>query len=444
MTPDDRIFLKSFFQNLQDQSLDPSDERYVPLYGDPELVEEDPVQRLSQAIEWTSESVQLLSGYRGTGKSTELKRLKVRLEKPGYLVFLCDVEDYLNLSTPIDVSDFLMVTAGAFGEAVNKRLEKDGHQPNEGYWERFRTFWSGLGIQATELSASIGTGPASIGIQANLKSDPTFKEQLQKHMAGHLGALVADVRRFLEDCVKILRRCYGDDREIVLLLDSIEHIKGTLANAEDVHNSVERLFAGHPEKLRLPNLHVVYTVPPYLKVHHPNIGVLYGPSGLIILPAFKLYTQKGKRIPKSFDAMERVVSRRGEWKKLLGEERPLLDRLIQASGGHLRDLLRLLAEVLLRTRELPVPERTVDSAISQVRTEFLPIPNNDALWLARIADSHQVALEELAALPSLARFFDTHLVLCYRNGGEWYDVHPLVRGDVRAQAEQVRRHRDHS
>ena len=71
MTPDDRIFLKRFFQNLLDQSLDPSDERYVPLYEDPAFADEDPVQRLAHAIEWTSESVQLLSGYRGTGKSTE-------------------------------------------------------------------------------------------------------------------------------------------------------------------------------------------------------------------------------------------------------------------------------------------------------------------------------------------------------------------------------------
>ena len=445
MTPDDRIFLKRFFQNLLDQSLDPSDERYVPLYEDPALADEDPVALLADAIEWTSESVQLLSGYRGTGKSTELKRLKARLEESGYLVFLCDVEDYLNLSTPIDVSDFLMVVAGAFGEAVNKRLEKDGHQSHEDYWERFRTFWSGLSIEAPKLSASIGTGPAKIGIQANLKSDPTFKEQLQKHIAGHLGVLVADVRKFLEDCVKMLREHYGD-REIVLLLDSIEHIKGTLANAEDVHNSVERLFAGHPEQLRLPNLHVIYTVPPYLKVRHPNVDALYEPGSLIVLPAFKLFEQDENRtpIPANFDAMERVVRQRGDWRRLLGNDRSLLDRLICNSGGHLRDLLRLLSQVLLRARELPVSGRTVDAAISQVRSTFLPIPNVDALWLAGIADSYQVDLEELAALPSLSRFFDTHLVLCYRNGEEWYDVHPLVREHVRAQAEQVRRRRAHS
>ena len=436
MTPDDRIFLKKFFQNLSAESLDPSDERYVPLYDNPALTDEDPVELLADAIEWTSESVQLLSGYRGTGKSTELKRLKARLEESGYLVFLCDVEDYLNLSTPIDVSDFLMVAAGAFGEAVNERLEKDGHRLHEGYWERFRTFWNGLGIEDPKFSASIETGPVSVGIRGNLKNTPVFKEQLQKHMAGRLGALVADVRKFFEGCVMTLRRCYGD-REIVLLLDSIEHVRGTLADAEDVYGSVEELFAGHSEKLHLPSLHVVYTVPPYLKVRCPGMGSLYGPGGFRVLPAIRLRTREGGRIPESFDAMERVVSRRGDWRRLLGEDRSPLDRLIRSSGGRLRDLLRLLAEVLLRAKSLPVPERTVDAAIGQVRSGLLPIPNNDALWLAEIADSHQRPAPERVGLLSLGWFSGAHLTVYDRNGEEWYDVHPLVATDVRAQAERA-------
>ena len=444
MTPDDRIFLKEFFRSLSEQSIDPAGERYVPLYADPELADEDPVELLAYAIEWSSESVQLLSGYRGTGKSTELRRLKARLKESGYLVFLCDVEQYLNLSTPIDVSDFLMVVAGMFGDAVNGLLKEDDHTLHEGYWKRFVSFWSGLRIEDPKLSASLGTGPASVGIQANLKSDPTFKEQLQKHLTGHLGDLVDDVRKFLEDCVKMLREHYGD-REIVLLLDSIEHIRGTLANAEDVHGSVERLFSAHSEKLHLPGMHVIYTVPPYLKVRHPNVDAFYEPGGLIVLPAFKLFEKDENRtpIPKSFDAMQQVVSHRGDWRRLLGNERLPLDRLIHNSGGHLRDLLRLLRQVLLRAKVLPVPERTVDAAINQVRNTFLPIPNVDALWLVGIADSYQVDLEEMAALPSLSRFFDTHLVLCYRNGKEWYDVHPLVREDVRVQAERVRQRRAH-
>ena len=444
MTPDDRLFLKRFFRSLSEQSLDPANERYVPLYEDPELADEDPVELLAYAIEWTSESVQLLSGYRGTGKSTELKRLKARLEKSDCLVFLCDVEDYLNLSTPVDVSDFLMVVAGTFGEAADEFLQSRGHEVGGSFWERAHDFLQRTKVEAVELSAALGTNGTSVGIKANLKSSPAFKQRLQEHMAGLLGDFVSAVREFLEDRVKLLRQHYPE-KDIVLLLDSIEHIRGTLANADDVHESVERLFSVHSEKLHLPGMHVIYTVPPYLKIRYPNVDALYEPGGLIVLPAFKLYEQDKARTPiqTNFDAMERVVCHRGDWRRLLGNDRSLLDRLICNSGGHLRDLLHLLRQVLLRAKELPVHERTVNAAISQMRTTFLPIPNDDALRLARIADSYQVDLEKLAALPSLSRFFDTHLVLCYRNGEEWYDVHPLVREHVRAQAEQVRKRRAH-
>ena len=444
MTLDDRIFLKEFFQSLSDQSLDPSDERYVPLYEELGLADEDPVKLLSHAIEWTSGSVQLLSGYRGTGKSTELKRLKARLEEPDYdyLVFLCDVEDYLDLSTPIDVSDFLMVVAGMFGETVDEFLKDKDHGVDGSFWERIHDFLKQTNVEDVELSAALGTNGASVGIKANLKSSPAFKQRLQEHMAGHLGALVYAVREFIENRVKLLRQLYPE-REIVLLLDSIEHIRGTLANAEDVYGSVERLFAGHSEKLHLPGLHVIYTVPTYLKIRYPNVDALYEPGGLIVLPAFKLFEQDENRtpVPANFDAMERVIRQRGAWCRLLGNDRSLLDRLIRNSGGHLRDLLHLLRQVLLRARELPVPERTVDAAISQMRSTFLPIPNSEASWLDEIADSYQVNLKKPEDLHYLSRFFDTHLVFCYRNGEEWYDVHPLVREHVRAQAEYVRQRR---
>ena len=444
MTLDDRIFLKEFFRSLSDHPLDPSNEQdikhYVPLYEEPGLADEDPVKLLANGIEWTSESVQLLSGYRGTGKSTELKRLKTHLMKePGYLVFLCDVEEYLNLSTPIDVSDFLMVVAGAFGEAVDEYMKDKDHGIDGNFWAWIRDFLKQTNVENVELSAALGTNGASIGIKANLKNSPAFKQRLQDHMAGHLGTLVSTVHEFIENRVKLLKQHYPE-REIVLLLDSIEHIRGMSANAKAVYGSVESLFAGHSEKLHLPDLHVVYTVPTYLKIRYPNVDALYEPGGLIVLPAFKLFKQDEDRtsVPANFDAMERVIRQRGDWSRLLGNDRLLLDRLIRNSGGHLRDLLHLLKQVLRRAKELPVPERTVDAAISQMRSTFLPIPNDDALWLDRIAANRRVNLEELDALPTLSRFFDTHLVLCYRNGEEWHDVHPLVREHVRAQAEYVR------
>lgn len=100
-------------------------------------------------------------------------------------------------------------------------------------------------------------------------------------------------------------------------------------------------------------------------------------------------------------------------------------------------MLRLLAEILRRADRLPVPDNTVKAAINQVRTEFLHIADTDAVWLARIAKTHEAGLEDIAQLPNFARFLDTHMALCYRNGEEWYDVHPLIYDHVLKQTTEA-------
>ena len=96
--------------------------------------------------------------------------------------------------------------------------------------------------------------------------------------------------------------------------------------------------------------------------------------------------------------------------------------------------MRLLSEIVRRADQLPVSEITIQRAITQVKSELLPIAIEDARWLQRIAKTHDASLLDISQLPRLVTFLDSHLVLCYRNGDEWYDVHPLVRDEVRQLA----------
>lgn len=433
--PTPRAFLKSFFQSVTDEPLDAGDARYVGIYDESNVLRDDPVKLLANAIEYSKgQSVQLLSGFRGTGKSTELKRLEAVLVEKDYKVFFLNMDLYVNTSTPIDVSDFLMALAGAFGDAL-RAPEHLGEDPKrESYWDRFAAFMTRTNITIPEISGSLN----GAGIKANLKSDPTFRQNLQKHMAGHLGALVADVHKYLEDCVKALKSQNSVDTEVVLLVDSLEHIRGSFTNAQKVQESVELLFASHAEKLRLPNLHVVYIVPPYLKVRASNLGMLYGVGALQIFPAIKIRSTKGVIHELGVGAIKKIVAKRGDWKRLLGDEAQL-EKVIHMSGGNIRDLLRLLSEVIRRASvtELPVSAQVVEDAINQMRVEFLPIADADAVWLAQIAETHEASFEEMDKLPDLTRFFDTHLVLCYRDGPEWYDVHPLIKEHMIEQARLI-------
>ncbi len=433
---DDEAFLEGFFRSLVDHALDPDDRLYVELYADSELSSLDPVARLAKAIRFSQDASTLLfSGFRGTGKSTELRRLRRTLQGEGHLVVLCDLADYLNLTSPVDVSDFLVTLAGAFSDVVALEPELLGRDPAaESYWERFVGFLTRTRIEVEGFQATVPG--AGVKLKGSLKQDPSFRGRLQQVMKGHLAAVVKDVRSYVGELVAELRAEHPERRDIVLILDSIEQIRGTSANADEVHRSVEELFAGHADKLRFEGLHVVYTVPPWLKIRSPGVEGYFAQGELI--PCVKVIDSGGRLFEPGLAALETLVARRGDWVRLLGE-RELLRRLCLGSGGYLRDLLRLLRECVLGADpgELPVPPAVVDLAVSKVRDSYLPIANEDAVWLARVAETHDVQLGVQQELPRLAGFFDSHLVLRYRNGEEWYDVHPLVAEHVARQAAQA-------
>lgn len=455
MTPDELDFLRKFFRAVTDRPIEfdgHDDRRYVSIYTDPNFEEHDPVKLLMRSIEYsTGQSVQLLSGYRGSGKSTELRRLRSKLDGRGvYKVALVDIEDYLSPSQPIDVSDFLMALAGGLGDALLEAEHLTGDPAHEGYWPRLVNFLTRTNIEVPEISAGLSAGAstpdksasagASAGLKATLKSDPSFREKLQKRMAGHLGALTRDVRAYVEECVKKVKARYGPNTEVVLLVDSMEHIRGTFTNAAAVQDSVINLLVQHSDKLHFDYLHVVYTVPPYLKVLQPNLGSLYEPGGLQMIPTLKVRPKDSQGpFQPALDLLEKLVSERGDWKRLLGpESRGVVDELSLLSGGHLRDYLRLFAEIIRRADRLPVSRAVVDAAIQQIRAGFLPISDEAAIWLDMIASNHDVALKSNAGLHELAGYFEAHLALNYSNGSDWYDIHPLVRDVVRKQAEVAR------
>ena len=69
---------------------------------------------------------------------------------------------------------------------------------------------------------------------------------------------------------------------------------------------------------------------------------------------------------------------------------------------------------------------------SCLHLRMLPWAEADKEWLRRITETKKPALKEIQHLPQLARFLDSHLVLNYRDGEDWYDVHPLLWRELRS------------
>ena len=120
--------------------------------------------------------------------------------------------------------------------------------------------------------------------------------------------------------------------------------------------------------------------------------------------------------------------------------RPAIPGCEKCRQGDLRDFFRLVKDCLvkssaIRDMSLPMRDDVIEQAIHHLRRDMLPIAAEDADWLRRIAQTKEPELATITELPRLARFFDTHLVLNYRNAEDWYDVHPLLEdileGDMR-------------
>ena len=447
LTENDKSLLKDVYRRLADDPLLPDNPFYEPVYA--RLEGEDPVARLRTRIEWaTVESLQLFSGFRGTGKTTELFRLRRELESKGYLVLYANALEYLSPSEEVDVVTMLMSIAGAFGEQLEKL--SGGRILTENFWQRIVNYLKNTSIQVTEVTAKVeasnpakaiaGELKAGLDIKAALRTAPSFRQNLQDFLSNRLSDLKNQVNAFVEEGVKHIRQDRNaPNLPIVFLFDQFEQVRGSRSNEQAVIHSVERLFANHLDMLKLPLVHVIYTVPPWLQF------VLPGAFSIETLPCVRLWKNEPNRSPYGKGRsvlLDAIAKRFGNepFRRVFGHDpqdgQGLANTLVTLSGGHFRDLLRLFREtiVLISTwrPSLPVAPEVLDRAIINVRNEFLPIAVEDACWLQEISRRRDTALPN--SLPEsigrLSRFLDTHLVLYLTNGEDWYDLHPLIREEV--------------
>ncbi len=433
MEPNFEALQKDLYQRLDDAPLEPGAKFYEPIYQGPNV--EDPVKLMSRRIRFSDvESIQMFSGFRGSGKTTELFRLRKDLESQGYVVLYGDALKYLNPSQEIDISDLLLVLAGTFSDA----LESSEFVPigKDSYWERFVHFLNNTEVDVTELGLKGDALAMSADLKLSLQTAPTFRQKLQKRLVNSIGELKRNVDKFFEDGVKVIQETGGPElKGIVFLFDQLEQIRGSKFNEQDVIQSVQRLFANHADELKIPYMHMVYTVPPWLKFALPNTVDI-----TTMLPCVHLWHNDEERTPSNdgWKSLCSIVYKRfGEegYKYFFsGEdaEHPLAKKLIAVCGGHFRDLLRLLRESVLRTEKFPVTEAQIDNAINSVRGNFLPIAIDDAIWLDKIGRIRDAVLPNTDAenINRLTRFLDTHFVLYFVNGTQWYDIHPLIRDEV--------------
>lgn len=417
-----------------DKPLEPDDPLYEPLYHDDPG---DPIQLILNDIELSEvQSLNLISGFRGCGKTTELFRLRCQLRGSGFFVAYANALDYLLPSEPIDISDFLIVLAGSFSEALERDLKLD--PAKEGFFTRFVHWLRTTHVKLEGIDAETKVPGTDIGLnfKTSLREVASFRQQLRESMAARLGDLRRQVHEFFMFGRKKILEKVPKATGVVFIFDQLEQLRDTITTEGRVAESVATLIANHRADLQIPLFHMVFTVPPWLKFKLAELAKIR------LLYNVKLWNNDDKRSPHKAgrQTMRRLVGRRftpDGMKRYFGKLRkdgssPLADQLIEAAGGHFRDLIILLRETLLRAKSLPITASVVDAAIANLRSSFLPMPAADAAWLHEIGQKRDSLLKDRSpeSVQRMTFFLDTHCALVLRNGEEWYDIHPIIRDEV--------------
>ena len=417
---------------IVDQALRPDDPLYEPIFEDDPA---DPVRLIFQDIEFSEvESLNFISGFRGSGKTTELYRLRQQLLDKGYFVVYANALDFLLPSEPVEITDFLIVLAGAFSDALVKQCGIDPAQ--EGFWTRF-AHW----LKTTEVEldgVDLKAGDTGLNFKTSLKQVPSFRRQLRQRMESRIGELRREVHDFFQFGIQKIRDKHGAEWNPVFIFDQLEQLRDTYSSEGKVADSVANLIANHREDLKIPFFHMVYTLPPWMKFK------LSEPGKIRYLYNIKLWKNDEKRsgLQSGLKTMQSIVKRRftdeglrrffGDVTKT-GSSR-MANSLIQASGGHFpRSQSSYCAKPSCAPPIFPSTRGVVQASINNLRTSFLPIPSDDAKWLHEIAWKRDSLLRDRSpeSVQRMTFFLDTHCALILRNGEEWYDVHPIIREELK-------------
>lgn len=439
LTTEQIVLQKRIFNEIDVKlPIEHDDDRYVPIY---ENLENDPIDELKKTIDlFEVESLQFFSGFRGSGKSTELWRLRSKLEAEGCVVLYADALEYINPAVPLNIAELLISIAGAFGDALQANLGKD--IITEAYWTRLWHYLNTTEVSLSEFGlgtkGGVGVAEVSGNIKVALKETPSFRQKVQAAMKNRIGELKANVDKFIEDGVKNIQSVKGEDIKIVFIFDSLEQIRGSLNDEALVIKSVEEVFTQNVHLLKLNHLNTIYTVPPWLRFVMTS-------EDIITLRGIKQWEKNDQRTKydQGNELLRQVVRKRFKpdgMKLFFGEgdaANNKLDKLVENCGGSLRLLMRMLTIAMRRVKEVPFTDTLIDGVISELENSFI-VSVEDARWLNKVAETRTESLTDNASsnISKFTRLIDTQLVLYFRNGKDWYDIHPLIRSKVAKIIEQ--------
>ncbi|MFK8186475.1 MAG: ATP-binding protein [Phormidesmis sp.] len=378
------------------------------------------IVRLSPEVPTT----QLFTGHIGCGKSTELFRLKGGLEQQNFHVVYFESDRDLEMAD-VDISDILLMIA----HQVTQSMEAVGIRLRPTYLEKLftnllETLRSPLEI--SDVSFSVGIA----AITARAKESPEMRSQLRQYLEPRTKGIIDAINDEILDAANEQLKAQGK-KGLVVIVDNLDRIDPI--SRADGRSQSEYLFVDRGEQLKRLRCHVVYTIPLALIFSDelPRLSNRFGiaPKLLSMVP---VTTRTGEPLPRGRSLLQKMVmvrafptlKERDRWQQInqVFDTPDTLMRLVGISGGHMRNLMRLLYGCLQKG-DPPIRQEILEAVIRDERDALMGLIDARDWQLLFEAISEGSEQGNAAYNPLLRSLF----LYEYRDeDGRWLGLNPVL------------------
>ena len=354
----------------------------------------------------------LFCGHRGCGKSTELRRIRNDLHRPHrYYVVFADATHELDVNN-LRYQDILLHLAGN----LVAQLQQDSIHVDHMHLQQLEAWFtervekkdrtSALAVEAKAgLQGTVGLpllAKMFAVMSGSIKTNSTYKTELRRTIQNHFTEFSEAFNHLIEAAEEAI------GQRVLFVIDGTDRLSGDDARAffvADVHQlqQVRGLF--------------VYCAPIHLFYEAHDISQNF--TALFRLPMVKIANEDDSRHHPGRDAMREMLYRRAA-PELFDDG--VADYLIEHSGGHPRDLLRLVLNAFKHADRDRFDEESARRAVREMAGDYRRLLDGDDYRTLASIDSHR----EIPPTSERVRNLLYNLALLEYNDLFWRS-HPAIR-----------------
>jgi energy-coupling factor transporter ATP-binding protein EcfA2 len=367
----------------------------------------------------------LFTGHRGCGKSTELRKLQEYWKKD-YRVIYIEANDQLDVNDAEYTDLYLLLIYKISIELAALKLQFDPTLVQDFQrWfmeitqETEKTVETSMGMETAIEGAAVipFISKLTAKIIGQIKGSDRRKEILRETLQRNVSRLRSVLNKLLQDAFEQVKAKYP--KGFLVIFDNLDRLPPPVAN---------KLYFDHAAQLQNLNCTLIYTVPISVVYSDRNLSNAFGrPERIMVVDIYQSDHSQANLTynPQAVQSFADVLERRMDT-ALLFDDGALIDRLVTASGGHIRQLMTMTAAACLiaitRNHQRVMQDDVIHSIQEEQFNFERVIPSSHYPILAQVFRAKRLEQNE----DGQKMLFNTS-VLEYEGQSRWNYINPVIK-----------------